>query len=416
MFCFFSIFFFAGGAALWFLTIWPYVKYFRASDWVETSCVIREISVKSHDSSDGDTYSPSVRFEYTFDGQGFVGSSFWFGDVSTNYRSAIAEAVKPFQVGGEYKCYVNPRAPAESVLNKRVCVGTWFGAILGSIFSGVGLVGMIFGARSSVKPKSVNASKSLPSLSNRSPILQSVADEPGLKYVQSQVVPVEAPGEDQPLVLKEETSRMTRAVGIWFAAAFWNAITWTITVFAARDGGIFTMLFMGIFIVIGLGLVAGAVYTTMQIFNPRIAVICSQTNLFPGCEFEVSWVVKGKVESIKELLITVEGAEVATYRQGTDTRTETKIFYKNEVVKLTDASQIAQGFQLTSLPVDTMHSFEGSKNKIQWRIKVSGAIGFWPDVQDNFPINVFPPVIGTVGTGSIGTDAAPDVFPTTSTS
>lgn len=272
---------------------------------------------------------------------------------------------------------------------------------------------MVFGTRSSLSSGNVNNVKSFAKKMSRASLMELPADQPGLKYYASESVPLEADGDDQPLVLKEEASRVTQAVGIWVVTAFWNAITWTITYFAVRDAGIFPMLFMGIFILIGLALLVGAVYSTMQIFNPRIVVICSQTNLFPGCEFEVSWVVKGKVESIKELLITVEGSEVATYRQGTDTRTETKIFYKNEVVKLTDSSQIAQGFQLTSIPLNTMHSFNGSKNKIQWRIKVSGAIALWPDVADSFPINIFPPVVGSVGVSSDGSDMPPNVFPST---
>jgi hypothetical protein len=37
-----------------------------------------------------------------------------------------------------------------------------------------------------------------------------------------------------------------------------------------------------------------------------------------------------------------------------------------------------------------MHSFVASRNEIQWKLRVKGTIGFWPDVKDDYPIVVLP--------------------------
>ena len=42
------------------------------------------------------------------------------------------------------------------------------------------------------------------------------------------------------------------------------------------------------------------------------------------------------------------------------------------------------------IPRDTMHSFTADSNKIIWEIKVEGEIARWPDVGQNFPIEICP--------------------------
>jgi hypothetical protein len=37
-----------------------------------------------------------------------------------------------------------------------------------------------------------------------------------------------------------------------------------------------------------------------------------------------------------------------------------------------------------------MHSFAADSNKIIWEIKVEGEIANWPDIRQNFPIEIRP--------------------------
>ena len=42
------------------------------------------------------------------------------------------------------------------------------------------------------------------------------------------------------------------------------------------------------------------------------------------------------------------------------------------------------------IPADTMHSFAGEHNEIQWSVGVRGEIPIWPDVDEEFVIEVLP--------------------------
>ena len=110
----------------------------------------------------------------------------------------------------------------------------------------------------------------------------------------------------------------------------------------------------------GAAAILFSIYSTLQLWNPRTIVVCSQRNLYAGSEFEISWLHQGSSSSIAELAIELEGEESATYRQGTTTRTDKSVFFKQIVVKTSEPTEISKGFRLVSLPADTMHSFQGS--------------------------------------------------------
>ena len=54
------------------------------------------------------------------------------------------------------------------------------------------------------------------------------------------------------------------------------------------------------------------------------------------------------------------------------------------------AMETARGSAELHLPEDTMHSFDAPHNKIQWSLSLHGTIDRWPDVSDEFPLNVQP--------------------------
>jgi len=42
------------------------------------------------------------------------------------------------------------------------------------------------------------------------------------------------------------------------------------------------------------------------------------------------------------------------------------------------------------MPEFTMHTFSAIRNEIGWTLKVRGAIDNWPDVSEEFTVNVLP--------------------------
>jgi hypothetical protein len=214
-------------------------------------------------------------------------------------------------------------------------------------------------------------------------------------YFDPDVCPIESNDPDEPLLLRQEYSRVTVALGTWVLALFWNGICGSIAYFGSRNGmPIFAMVIVGVFLALGVAILIGAVYKTLQLLNPVTTVVCSQRFLYPGSEFEVSWFQKGNVSRIKLFKLILEGEESATYRQGTSSRTETKKFVEKVIVETGDHSTMSRGFELVTLPEDTMHTFRASRNTIRWYIQVRGSIAFWPDMDDRFEIVIYPPKTG----------------------
>jgi len=110
--------------------------------------------------------------------------------------------------------------------------------------------------------------------------------------------------------------------------------------------------------------------------------------LEPGATVTVAWSFRGSAGRIRRLEIVCRGKEAATYRRGTDTRTDTETFA--EIVLVDTAMETARGSAELHLPEDTMHSFDAPHNKIQWSLSLHGTIDRWPDVNDEFPLSVQP--------------------------
>jgi hypothetical protein len=86
--------------------------------------------------------------------------------------------------------------------------------------------------------------------------------------------------------------------------------------------------------------------------------------------------------------------ESATYRQGTNTRTETQEAFRQTLF-------VREGFSIESglpfeteidlpLPKGAMHSFKSDHNEINWLLVVEGDVARWPDYKRRFPVIVRP--------------------------
>lgn len=84
----------------------------------------------------------------------------------------------------------------------------------------------------------------------------------------------------------------------------------------------------------------------------------------------------------------LEGAEEATYTHGTDTITDRERFASLTVTATSDPREIADGAASTVIPQDAVPSFIAPNNKIVWRVMVKGDIPRWPDIEDEFLVDV----------------------------
>jgi hypothetical protein len=86
--------------------------------------------------------------------------------------------------------------------------------------------------------------------------------------------------------------------------------------------------------------------------------------------------------------------EEATFRQGTDTRTECMPVYQSEVYRRS-AIQIEPGMAFEDrcefqLPEGAMHSFHSAHNEVRWVVLVTGEVAHKLHYQRRFPVIVYP--------------------------
>ncbi len=282
-----------GSLVVYLLAMRPAMQQTEAMGWNEVPCVIREIGIEAKQIKNGNGanrvstgYGPKVEFEYTVNGQVFSSKQFWFGSRLFNKQSEVQEMIHPFEKGGEYSCWVDPNNPAVAVLDRDTRDDSLVGWLVGGLFAAIGGIGCLASLWTMIRPSGSSHSISArPSINSATP-----GSEPGASlsaagfstYFDADVCPEEGNDPDDPLILKQEYSRSTVAIGVWFFALVWNGFIGFFLYLATSNGiPFFAMIFLGIFALIGVAILWGAIYKTLQVWNPLTTVVCSQRYLYP---------------------------------------------------------------------------------------------------------------------------------------
>lgn len=377
-----GVFTLVGGVASYFLIIRPMAAILDARSWSPVPCTILSSEVRSHRGSKSTTYSVDVFYEYTFNGQTYKSSRYKFMPGSSSGYDAKAQVVSRYPKGSSATCYVNPRRPSQAVLERGFTPDLWLGLIpLAFALGGfVGLVALLRrrGRKADTEPTSA-------------------AD--AIRRVHHTVAPGELrPGTSETRLLKSSSSRIGAAVGIGLFGAFWNGIIFfgfiRSSKFFSRGAGDlfdwFQFLFMIPFVLVGLVLIGLFVYTVLGLFNPKVTLKLSPATATLGGQIALDWELTGRIERLRGLEIYLESREEATYRRGTSTYTDKKPFLKLPVHSTT-GSVLATGNGSVALPLRSMPTFDSGNNRIIWSVCVVGAIPRWPDLKEEFVIQVQAP-------------------------
>jgi hypothetical protein len=194
--------------------------------------------------------------------------------------------------------------------------------------------------------------------------------------------------------LKPSASPWARLVGGLLFTLLWNALIASLVAGAvngwlAGQRPYFHSVFVLPFVAVGLGGAGFVVHALLLLFNPRVRLRVSPGTLRLGERAQVDWEVVGAAHRLRKLTLTLEGREEATYRRGTDTRTDRQLFARVPVVEH-GAGGPRRGSERIAVPAETMHTFEASHNKVVWLLRVHGEIRRWPNVNDEFPLVVLP--------------------------
>lgn len=157
----------------------------------------------------------------------------------------------------------------------------------------------------------------------------------------------------------------------------------------------FPVLFGGCFIGVGiLVTIAGLqpVLAATRVGKPDIQI--SNTNLRSGEPFTLSYnqTFKSNVD-VKRFAVQLVLREAATYRRGTDTVTVTHDHLVQNIDLPAQQYQSGQAIQQNlnwAIPRGAMHTFEASRNKLRWLIKVTVEMNGWPTYNEEFGLTVLP--------------------------
>ena len=189
-------------------------------------------------------------------------------------------------------------------------------------------------------------------------------------------------------------------LALWLGAVLvWNGIVAVFVVIAIRgfvvgDPDWFLAIFTLPFVGIGIGLIAFFLRQLMVAtgIGPTLVEISDQP-LHPGGYYRIFLSQTGRLAiSSMELLLVCD--EEATYRHGTDTRTETKRVYQQTLFR-DERLRAAGGAPFETecaleVPPHAMHSFKSGHNEVRWKIVVKASADRWPDLERSFPVIVYP--------------------------
>lgn len=212
----------------------------------------------------------------------------------------------------------------------------------------------------------------------------------------SRFAPAFGGGDAGPLVLMPSASPIGKLVGIVVICLFWNGIVGVFTfieyrAFVSGEGFAWILaIFMLLFQIIGLGLLAAVPYQILALANPRPTLTLSRGSVPLGGSVSFTWELSGAAHRVTRLQMTLKGREEARYRRGTDTHTDTHEFFSETLIDATHSMNIARGNGTIRVPGTSMHSFIAANNKVIWTLHVAGTIQRWPDIDESFDITVRP--------------------------
>ena len=359
------IFVVVGAAVFVPMTGLPAIRLAASMTWEATPCTIVDTSMRSWSTDDGTSYRADVLYEYRGGGRSWRSNRVDFFSHLTSGRDNAQSVLDRYPDGAETSCWIDPGKPSRSVLERQFRPKQLLGLIP--------LVFVMAGG----------------ALANHGWKLM------GLRLgIEETAIRKDAPA-DGPLILKPQVGPVGKVAATVFFALFWNGI---VSVFVwqawkAWERGSpdwFLNIFLIPFVLVGLFSFGAVGHFLLALANPRprLSLIPGSPRL--GDELNLYWGFTGRAGRLGHLRVFLEGREEATYRRGTDTVTDREVFATHNLVDTGNDWEIPKGAAKIIIPSDTMHSFAGASNKIIWEIKVEGEIARWPDVNQNFPIEIHP--------------------------
>ena len=319
--------------------------------------------------------------------------------VTSDRKTALDRLKDLPSIGATISCWYDPDSPMTVVLGRGYNWWMWLLMLLlpGALvaFGGSGLHKTVRSWGKSDEHKAAAVKSSDPAVS----MGQIPLEAPGFPSIPACDNLVNSPGTILRYRLPIESSESWALLGFGLFSIVWNAVLLVLAIGAGLDlmgGRVDWLLFALIvpFAVVGVGSVVlffRRLVLTTSVGPTQVEV--SDHPLRPGQQYDIL-LAQGGSGILHSLEISMELEEQATYRQGTDTRTERVVVSRHMIkqwqdVRLSPVSRFETETKV-QVPIDAMHSFESEHNVVSWRFVVRGVPDRWPPFCRVFPLIIFP--------------------------
>ena len=343
------------------------------------------------------SWRPAVLLEFHADGESVRAwhTSGW-GEATTD-RSLALRQLDGWRLGQSIRCWYDPERIETVVLKRGYSWWLWLltlllpGALV--VFGATGLAQAASAWGRSEERQAAEIGQLL------SPLVRSSSDEEGFPTVPACADLMNSPGTIQRFRLPTESPEAWSLLGAGLFALLWNAVVIVLAVAAGFDlaGGRTDWWLFGLLAPFGLiGLAAIGLFLRRLLLATAIGpthLEISDHPLRPGGTYGVH-LSQGGAVSFRRLELVLELEEQATFRQGTDVRTEKQVVWR-ELMCCWDRLEPVPGrpFEATlqfKVPARAMHSFRSLHNAVGWRLVLRGIPDRWPAFLRVFPLVIVP--------------------------
>jgi len=396
---FFGLFFLGGCAGLVAILTTLIIPQWRANnEFVETTCVVRAKELAKKQGEDGCVYRPEITIDYLVDGKPRPATTYDICGAYSSDRDAQQAAIDQFDVGGRYRCWYDPLDTQRVALVRGYSWWTWLLLIIPISFILIGGGGFLYRAWHWGKSAERRAADGAVPTKIRNVL----ANGNGAGVFPTIPPPGDinnSPGTTLRFRLPICRSATAGLIVLLVACILWNLVAafLVVDVISRLAGGkpdwIETIVVAPLALA-GLLLIY-AFFRQLLVttgIGPTLVEI-SDHPLRPRGSYEVFLSQAGRLR-FRKLELSLVATEEARYRQGTDTRTETRCVHRLPLFRREDF-EIRGGEPLAvrcplEVPAGAMHSFKSDNNALHWSLVVEGEVARWPDYRRSLPVVIYP--------------------------
>lgn len=379
----------------------------------EHTCIVLDTHVREKEQDEGTVYRPEIKIEYRIQTAENQDDNYvaWTYNIATALDSDAQNAYSflpgkeeaaaiadRFHKQQQYPCWYDPADPKIVVLERGYAWWLWLVFLVPASFLLIGGGGLVYAVLH--WGKSAEHSAAIAQRARHRDLFGGNGrGERMFPHIPDGADITSSPGTRLQFRLPIGTSPGWALFGTMLACTVWNGI---VVVFAAvavsghLDGrpDWFLTMFLIPFLAVGVFLL---VLFVRQILiatgiGPTLVEI-SDHPLLPGGQYRLFLSQSGRLK-MSSLAVGLICEESATYRQGTDARTETRSVFRQELFRR-EGFEIRHGVPFETecafaVPDPVMHSFRANHNEIRWKVVVEGAAAGWPEFRRTFSVIIRP--------------------------